>query len=142
MNRAGDIEVVLGLPTWFVVGLGDNPDRDAYWVAKALQDAGRRIVPIYPRSQTVLGEQSYESIAAASAAVGVPDVVDLFVNSRRAGEFVDQAIAVRARAVWFQLGVHDVAAADRARDAGLLVITDRCPKIELWRDRSPLEPRD
>lgn len=133
MNSPDVVARVLAMPTWFVVGLGDNPQRDAYWVAKVLQDAGRRIVPVYPRAQTVHGEIGYRSIAEAAAAAGPPDVVDLFVNSRRAGEFVDDAIDAGAAAVWFQLGVHDASAEDHARDAGLLVVTDRCPKIELAR---------
>jgi predicted CoA-binding protein len=133
MNSTDAIQRVLAMTTWFVVGLGNNPGRDAYWVADALQRAGRRIVPIHPRAEVVLGEQAFRTIAEAAAMVGVPDVVDLFVNSSRAPEFVDAAIDVGAQAVWFQLGVHDAAAEQRAEAAGLTVIVDRCPKIELWR---------
>lgn len=117
--------------TWFVVGLGNNPDRDAYGIARLLQSRGKRIVPIYPRAETVHGEQGYASIDEAVAAVGRPDVVDLFVRSDRVGPFVDDAIAVGARAVWMQLGVVDEAAAQRAVDAGLDVIMDNCPAI-VW----------
>ena len=131
MNSADDIERVLAMPTWFVVGLGNNPGRDAYWVAGVLQDAGHRIVPIHPRADIVLGEQAFATIPDAVRSVGPPDVVDLFVNSSRAAEVVDQAINVGAKAVWFQLGVHDAAAEERARAAGLTVIVNRCPKIEL-----------
>lgn len=117
--------------TWFVVGLGNNPDRDAYGIARLLQSRGKRIVPIYPRAEIVHGEQGYASIDEAVAAVGRPDVVDLFVRSDRVEPFVDDAIAVGARAVWMQLGVVDEAAAQRAVDAGLDVIMDNCPAI-VW----------
>lgn len=118
--------------TWFVVGLGDNPERDAYGIARLLQSKGKRIVPIYPRAEVVHGEQGYATIAEAVPAVGRPDVVDLFVRSDRVGPFVDEAIAVGAQAVWMQLGVVDEAAAQRAVDAGLDVVMDNCPAI-VWR---------
>lgn len=121
------------MPTWFIVGLGDNPDRDAYWVAQTLQRHGRRIVPIYPRAQTVHGEQGFATIADAVTSVGPPDVVDVFVRSSRAGEFADQAIQAGAQAVWFQYGVIDDVAAARVEEAGLIMVMDRCPKVELGR---------
>jgi predicted CoA-binding protein len=118
--------------TWFVVGLGDNPQRDAYRIARLLQSRGKRIVPVYPRAEVVHGEQGYATIAEAAAAVGPPDVVDFFVRSSRVGALVDDAIAAGARAVWMQLGVIDEAAAQRAVDAGLEVVMDNCPAI-VWR---------
>lgn len=117
--------------TWFIVGLGDSPDRDAYAIARLLQSRGKRIVPIHPRAETVHGEQGYASIAEAVAAVGPPDVVDMFVRSDRVGAFVDEAIAVGAGAIWMQLGVVDEDAARRAADAGLDVVMDNCPAI-VW----------
>lgn len=117
--------------TWFIVGLGNNPDRDAYGIARLLQSRGKRIVPIYPRAEVVHGEQGYATIAEAVAAVGAPDVVDMFVRSDRVGPFVDEAIASGAKAVWLQLGVIDEAAAQRAIDAGLDVVMDNCPAI-VW----------
>lgn len=113
--------------TWFVVGLGSNPDRDAYAVAGLLQSRGKRVIPIYPRAEVVHGEQGYATIAEAAASIGPPDVVDMFVRSDRVGTLVDQAIAVGARAVWMQLGVVDEAAAQRAVDASLEVVMDNCP---------------
>ena len=118
--------------TWFVVGLGDNPDRDAYGIARLLQSRGKRIVPIHPRAEIVHGEQGYSSIAEAVTAVGAPDVVDLFVRSDRAGALVDEAITAGAKSVWMQLGVADEVAARRAVDAGLDVVMDNCPAI-VWR---------
>jgi predicted CoA-binding protein len=127
------IERVLdGTTTWFVVGLGNNPERDAYGIARLLQSKGKRIVPIYPRAEVVHGEQGYATISEAAAAVGPPDVVDMFVRADRVGPFVDEAIAVGAGAVWMQLGVVDEAAAQRAIDAGLDVVMDNCPAIA-WR---------
>lgn len=119
--------------TWFVVGLGDNPERAAYEVSAALQQRGKRIVPIHPRAEIVHGEQGYASIAEAVQAVGVPDVVDVFVRSDRAGQFADEAVAAGATAVWFQLGVVDADAAARVEDAGLVMVMDTCPKIEMGR---------
>lgn len=120
--------------TWFIVGLGDNPERAAYGVAKVLQQHGKRIVPIYPRAEVVHGEQGYASIAEAVQAVGAPDVVDVFVRSDRAGEFADQAVDAGAKAVWFQLGVIDNEAAARVEGAGMIMVQDRCPAIEFGRE--------
>lgn len=119
---------------WFVVGLGNNPDRAAFGVASVLQQHGKQMIPIYPRAEIVHGEQGYASIAEAAAAVGTPDVVDVFVRSDRAGEFADAAIAAGAGAVWFQLDVIDEAAAQRVLDAGMTMIMNKCPAIE-WRLR-------
>lgn len=134
MNRPEEIRAALtDTTTWFVVGLGDNPERAAYGVAAFLRRHGKRIVPIHPRAEVVHGEQGYATIAEAAAAIGPPDVVDVFVRWDRAGEFADQAIAAGARFVWFQLGVVDDDAAQRVVDAGLTMIMDRCPAIELPR---------
>lgn len=118
---------------WFVVGLGNNPDRAAYGVAAVLQEHGKRIIPIYPRAEVVHGEQGYATIADAVAAVGIPDVVDVFVRSDRAGEFADAAITAGAGAVWFQLDVIDEAAAQRVIDAGMTMVMNKCPAIEWHR---------
>jgi uncharacterized protein len=122
--------VLDGTTTWAVVGLSTNTDRAAYGVAKVLQRTGKRVVPVHPAAETVHGAAGYASLADIPFGV---DVVDVFVRSELAGDVVDQAVAVGAKAVWFQLGVVDDAAADRARAAGLDVITDRCPAIELSR---------
>jgi len=114
---------------WAVVGLRDNPARAAYRVAKTLQQHGKRIVPVHPRAATVHGEKGYATLAEIPGPV---DVVDCFVNSSLVGDVVDQAIAVGAKAVWLQLDVIDMAAAERAQAAGLDVVMNRCPAIE-WR---------
>jgi predicted CoA-binding protein len=134
MNSPDEIERALyETTTWFVVGLGDNPSRDAYRIAQMLQDRGKRIVPIHPRAEVVHGEQGYRTIADAAAIVGAPDVVDVFIRADRAGQFADEAIDAGARYVWFQLGVVDSDAAYRVEQSGLTMIMDRCPAIEYGR---------
>jgi predicted CoA-binding protein len=95
-----------------------------------LQGRGFRVIPVNPGVDQVLGERCYPSVAD----IGEPvDVVDIFRRADRAGAHVDEAIAAGARGVWLQLGVIDEAAAQRALEAGLLVVMNRCPAIELPR---------
>ena len=114
--------------TWAVVGLSDNPSRAAHRVAEVLQRFGKRVVPVHPKAERVHGEQGYASLADIPFPV---DVVDVFVNSGLAGGVADEAVAVGAKAVWFQLGVVDTEAYGRTRAAGLDMIMDRCPAIEI-----------
>jgi hypothetical protein len=127
VNTQAEIDAVLALHTWAVVGLGNNPERAAFGVAKLLQDKGHRIIPVYPRADTVHGEVGYRTLSEVPNAI---DVVDCFVNSARVGEVVDEAIAIGAKAIWLQLDVIDEAAIARAEAAGLIAIMDRCPAIE------------
>ena len=113
--------------TWAVLGLSGDPSRTAYSIAGFLQDNGKRIVPIHPDAPVVLGEQGYPTLADVPFPI---DVVDVFRRSEAAGEFADQAVAVGAKAVWFQLGVSDVAAHQRTVTAGLRMVMDACPAIE------------
>ncbi len=134
MNLYGDqatIERVLtDYRTWAVVGLSENPGRASHRVAAFLQARGFRIIPVNPVAEQILGETAYPDLASIPEPV---DVVDIFRRSSLAGVHVDEAIAVGARAVWLQLDVVDEAAATRAGAAGLDVIMDRCPAIELPR---------
>ncbi|MEU8940996.1 CoA-binding protein [Streptomyces goshikiensis] len=114
--------------TWAVVGLSNNEDRAAYGVARVLQRFGKRVVPVHPKAETVHGEKGYASLEAIPFKV---DVVDVFVNSALAGAVADEAVAVGAGAVWFQLGVVDEEAFARTREAGLEMVMDRCPAIEI-----------
>ncbi|MEU6774848.1 CoA-binding protein [Streptomyces sp. NPDC046759] len=114
--------------TWAVVGLSTNRSRAAYGVAQVLQRFGKRVVPVHPKAETVHGERGYASLAEIPFAV---DVVDVFVNSELAGAVADEAVARGARAVWFQLGVADEGAYERTRAAGLDMVMDRCPAIEI-----------
>ncbi|MFC8360231.1 CoA-binding protein [Streptomyces griseorubiginosus] len=116
--------------TWAIVGLSSNQRRAAYGVAGVLQRYGKRIVPVHPKAETVHGEQGYPSLAAIPFDV---DVVDVFVNSDLAGPVADEAVAKGAQAVWFQLDVIDESAYARTRAAGLEMVMDRCPAIEIPR---------
>ena len=117
--------------TWAVVGLSGDPSRTAYSIARLLQQRGKRIVPVHPNAPVVLGEQGYATLADVPFPI---DVVDVFRRSEFAGEFADQAVAVGAGGVFFQLGVIDVAAFERTWAAGVPMVMDTCPAIE-WRRR-------
>jgi uncharacterized protein len=112
---------------WGIVGLGDNPFRPAYRVAQFLQQHGKRIVPVHPRAETVLGEKGYPTLADIPIPV---DCVDVFRRADRAGQFADEGVAIGAKAVWFQLAVIDEDAYRRTRDRGVDMVMDRCPVIE------------
>ena len=127
INTKETIDAVLALKTWAVVGLGNNPERAAFGVAKLLQDKGHLIIPVYPRAEVVHGEIGYKTLTEIPRSV---DVVDCFVNSTLVGKVVDEAIAIGAKAVWLQLDVIDTGAVARAQAAGLLTVMDRCPAIE------------
>ncbi|MET7617137.1 CoA-binding protein [Streptomyces sp. NPDC005408] len=116
--------------TWAMVGLSNNRSRAAYGVADVLQRYGKRIVPVHPKAETVHGEQGYATLADIPFAI---DVVDVFVNSGLAGPVADEAAAIGAKAVWFQLGVIDEDAYERTRAGGLDMVMDRCPAIEIPR---------
>jgi predicted CoA-binding protein len=116
--------------TWAVVGLSGNRERAAYGVAAVLRRYGKRVVPVHPKAETVHGEIGYASLAEIPFPV---DVVDVFVNSALAGRVADEAVAIGAKAVWFQLGVIDEDAWRRTREAGLDMVMDRCPAIEIPR---------
>lgn len=117
--------------TWAVVGLSSNTARTAHSIAALLQSRGKRIVPVHPKAETVLGEQGYATLADIPFDV---DVVDVFVRSELAGAVADEAVAIDAKAVWFQLGVIDEAAWKRTTAAGVRMVMDTCPAIE-WRRR-------
>jgi uncharacterized protein len=119
--------------TWAIVGLSGDPTRTAFSIAALLQGRGKRIVPIHPDAPTVLDEQGYATLADVPFPI---DVVDVFRRSEAAGEFADQAVAVGAKGVWFQLGVIDEGAFARTVAAGVPMVMNTCPAIE-WR-RHPL----
>ena len=118
--------------TWAVVGCSPNPARDSHRIARLLQSRGFRVIPVNPHVDHVLGERCYPSLKDIPKTERV-EVVDIFRRADKAGAHVDEAIAVGARAVWMQLGVIDEAAAQRAAGAGLRVVMNRCPAIELPR---------
>lgn len=108
-----------------VVGISAKPDRPSHEVAAFLQGRGYRIIPINPGLSEVLGERCYPSLTAYGKPV---DIVDVFRNSEAVPPIVEEAIAAKARCVWMQEGVAHAEAAARAREAGLLVVEDRCIK--------------
>jgi uncharacterized protein len=119
---------------WAVVGCSPDPMRASHGVSRTLMTYGYEMIPIYPRETEIHGIRTMPDVATAAA--GRPadspiEVVDIFRASHRAGEHVDEAIAIGAKAVWLQLDVWDEAAAERADAAGLLVVMDRCPAIDL-----------
>ena len=109
--------------TWAVVGWSPSPARDSNRVASFLESRGYRVLRVNPTA----GGDAYPDLASIEEPV---DVVDIFRRSELAGEHVDEAIAIGAKAVWMQLGVIDPAALARAQEAGLDAVMDRCPAID------------
>jgi predicted CoA-binding protein len=129
-------ELLSSVRTIAMIGASDRPDRPSYGVMKFLQDQDYRVIPVNPQ---ITGEHIHgEFVWRDLSEIGDPiDMVDIFRRSADAGEAVDQAIAAGAKAVWMQLGVVNEEAAARADAAGLKVVMDRCPKIEIGRQRLP-----
>jgi uncharacterized protein len=121
------IEKLLALKTWAVVGLSNNSERAAFGVAKLLIEKGHQVIPVHPKAENVHGQKGYEKLSDIPFQI---DVVDIFVNSDLAGEVVDSAIAINAKGVWLQLDVIDQSAVERAENAGLIAVMNRCPAIE------------
>jgi predicted CoA-binding protein len=122
-------QVLERFATWAVVGCSPDPRRDSHGVARFLKERGKRVIPVNPHAcpGEILGEECHPDLRS----IGEPvEVVDIFRRSELAGAHVDEAIEIGAQAVWMQLGVIDEDAASRAREAGLLVVMNRCPKIE------------
>ena len=106
-----------------VVGLSRGPNRDSHRVAAYLQAQGYRVIPVNPAVKEVLGEKAYPDLASVPVPV---DVVDVFRRVEAIPGIVDEAIAVKAKAVWMQLGLAHNAAAEKARGAGLAVVMNKC----------------
>lgn len=124
--------LLTGARTIAMVGASDRPDRPSYEVMETLQRHGYRVIPVNPQitGEHIHGEYVFRDLGQ----IGVPiDIVDIFRRSSAAGDAVDAAIAAGAKAVWMQLGVIDDQAAARAEAAGLEVVMDRCPAVELRR---------
>ena len=137
LTTDADIAELLGTTrTIALIGASDRPGRPSYGVMKVVQDWGYRVLPVNPQitGEHVHGEYVWRDLAQ----IGEPiDMVDIFRRSEAAGEAVDEAIAAGAKSVWLQIGVINHAAAARAEAAGLKVVMDRCPAIDLPRLRVP-----
>ena len=133
LTRDEDIrELLEETRTIAMIGASDRPDRPSYRVMAYLQERGYRVIPVNPQitGEHVHGEYVFRDLAQ----IGEPiDMVDIFRRPMAAGEAVDEAIAAGARSVWLQLGVINAEAAARAEAAGLRVVMDRCPAIEIPR---------
>jgi predicted CoA-binding protein len=125
-------ELLQTVRTIAMVGASDRPDRPSNGVMKFLQDHGYRVIPVNPM---ITGEHIHgEYVWRELSQIGEPiDMVDIFRKSSEVGPIVDQAIAIGAKAIWMQLGVIDEDAGARAEAAGLKVVMDHCPKIEIMR---------
>ena len=133
LTAGADIKTLLeNARTIAMIGASDRTDRPSYGVMAKLQAHGYRVIPVNPQ---ITGEHVHgEFVFRDLSQLGDPiDIVDIFRNSAAAGEAVDQAIAAGAKAVWMQLDVIDDAAAARAEVAGLKVVMNRCPAIEIPR---------
>lgn len=124
-------EILTRVKTIALVGWSPKPDRPSHRVAAFLKAQGYRVIPVNPgqAGQQALGE----TVVATLAEAGPVDMVDIFRRSEEAGAVADEAVRLGAKVVWMQLGVADEAAAVRARAAGLQVVMNRCPAIEIPR---------
>lgn len=132
MNDQTIREVLTRTQRIALVGASDRPERSSYGVMKYLLDQGYEVIPVSPKlaGKTLLGQQGYASLADVPGKI---DMVDVFRNSEAAWGVAQEAIAVGAKTLWLQLGVINEQAAVLAQDAGMTVIMDRCPKIEIPR---------
>jgi len=132
MKQNDIAEILSTTRTIALVGASDKPDRPSYRVMKYLLDQGYHVVPVSPKvaGKTLLGQQGYGTLAEVPEKI---DMVDVFRNSEAAWGVAQEAVAVGAKTLWLQLGVINEQAAELARDAGMNVVMDRCPAIEIPR---------
>jgi len=132
MKQNDIAEILSTTRTIALVGASDKPDRPSYRVMKYLLDQGYHVIPVSPKvaGKTLLGQQGYGTLAEVPEKI---DMVDVFRNSEAAWGVAQEAVAVRAKTLWLQLGVINEQAAELAREAGMNVVMDRCPAIEIPR---------
>jgi uncharacterized protein len=131
LNEPETIRTILeNAKTIAVIGLSNRPDRASFGVSRYIQGQGYRIVPVNPTLSEVLGETSYPTLEAATAAVGKIDLVDVFRAPRFVPEIVNDVVRLKIPYLWLQQGVIDMEAAERAEAAGVKVVMDRCVFLE------------
>ncbi|OIX93833.1 CoA-binding protein [Pantoea sp. Ae16] len=132
MNDQTIRDVLMNTRRIALVGASDKPARPSYGVMRYLLDQGYEVIPVSPKlaGQQLMGQTAYASLAEIPGKI---DMVDVFRNAEAAWEVAQDAIAIGAKTLWLQLGVINEQAAVLASDAGLTVIMDRCPKIEIPR---------
>lgn len=117
------LQILAECRTIAVVGLSSNPMRPSNGVSRYMRQHGYKVIPVNPNEELVFGEKSFTCLSEVPEKI---DLVDIFRRSHAAGDVVDDAIKIGAKAVWLQEGVIDDEAAQRALEAGLLVVMDRC----------------
>jgi predicted CoA-binding protein len=132
MTESGIEEILTTTRTIALVGASDKPDRPSYRVMKYLLEQGYHVIPVSPKvaGKMLLGQKGYATLADVPEKI---DMVDVFRNAEAAWEVAQEAVAVGAEVLWLQLGVINEQAAELARNAGLKVVMDRCPAIDIPR---------
>jgi predicted CoA-binding protein len=120
-------EILQNTKTIAVVGLSDNPERTSYMVSQAMQQKGYRIIPVNPNAEQILGEKCYSSLLEIDEPV---DIVNVFRRSEFVQPIAEDAVKIKAKVLWLQLGIINEEAAQYAKEHGLEVIMDRCIKVE------------
>ena len=120
-------DILKGAGNIAVVGLSDNPDRDSHMVSAAMQARGYRIIPVNPNAKEILGEVCYASLSDITDPV---DIVNVFRRSEHVFPFAEEAVKIKAKVLWLQQGIINNEAAEYAASHGLVVIQDRCIKVE------------
>jgi predicted CoA-binding protein len=130
----GDVvgQILRVAKTIAVVGLSSNPMRASHGVAEYLKNAGYRIIPVNPNETEVLGEKAYARLEDVPEPV---DIVDVFRRAEEVPAVAESAIGIGAKVLWMQLGIENAEAAERAREAGLVVVEDSCLMVEHKRRR-------
>lgn len=120
-------DILKNSKTIAIVGLSDKPERDSYNVAEYLKDHGYTIIPVNPAKSEILGEKSYPDLASIPGPV---DIVDIFRKVDAIPAIVDEAIKIKTKAIWMQLGLAHNKSAQKARDAGIVAVQSKCIKVE------------